>query len=69
MTRRNVTTLRENFICLERRGGILKVSFFEHQPDWRAPMDECRFLTSPAYHLLRKWHALEELPYLGQKLA
>ncbi|MDO9130086.1 MAG: hypothetical protein Q7U34_09490 [Anaerolineales bacterium] len=32
-------------------------------------MDECRLLTSPSYHLLRKWHGLEELPYLGQELA
>jgi hypothetical protein len=39
------------------------------KPDWREAVDECRLLTSPAYHLLRRWHALEELPYLGQKLA
>jgi hypothetical protein len=25
--------------------------------------------TSPAYHLLRNWHGLETLPYLGQQLA
>jgi len=39
------------------------------KPGWRQAVDECRLLTSPAYHLLRKWHGLEELPYLGQKLA
>jgi hypothetical protein len=26
-------------------------------------------LTSPTYHLLRAWHALPVLPYLGQRLA
>jgi len=25
--------LSEDFICLERRGGIMKASFFERQPD------------------------------------
>lgn len=39
------------------------------KPDWRQAVDECRLLTSLAYHLLRKWHGLEELPYLGQELA
>jgi len=28
-----------------------------------------RLLTSPAYHLLRSWHDLPPLPYLGQQLA
>lgn len=37
--------------------------------DWREAVDACRLLTSPAYHLLRRWHALPELPYLGQQLA
>lgn len=37
--------------------------------DWRATVDECRVLTSPAYHLLRRWHDLPPLPYLGQQLA
>ncbi len=37
--------------------------------DWRESVDACRLLTSPTYHLLRKWHGLETLPYLGQKLA
>ena len=39
------------------------------KPDWSQAVDECRLLTSPAYHLLRKWHGLEELSYLGQELA
>ena len=37
--------------------------------DWREAVDACRLLTSPAYHLLRRWHALPPLPYLGQQLA
>ncbi len=36
--------------------------------EWREPVDACRLLTSIAYHLLRKWHSLPVLPYLGQKL-
>jgi hypothetical protein len=34
-----------------------------------AAWDFGRLLTSPAYHLLRRWHNLPELPYLGQELA
>ena len=37
--------------------------------EWREAVDACRLLTSPAYHLLRRWHGLPPLPYLGQKLA
>ena len=36
---------------------------------WREAVDACRLLTSPAYHLLRSWHKLPLLPYLGQELA
>jgi hypothetical protein len=36
---------------------------------WRAAVDSCRLLTSPTYHLLRRWHNLPEVPYLGQRLA
>jgi hypothetical protein len=28
-----------------------------------------RLLTSPVYHLLRDWHGLPALPYLGRELA
>jgi hypothetical protein len=28
-------------------------------------VDRCRFLTSPTYHLLREWHGLERLEFLG----
>jgi len=36
---------------------------------WRDAVDACRLLTSPTYHLLRRWHGLPPLPYLGQQLA
>ena len=39
------------------------------KPTWRAAVDACRLLTSPTYHLLRRWHNLPPLPYLGQQLA
>lgn len=37
--------------------------------EWLESVDACRLLTSPAYHLLRRWHKLPPLPYLGQRLA
>jgi len=37
--------------------------------EWREAVDACRLLTSPTYHLLRSWHGLPSLPYLGQQLA
>ena len=37
--------------------------------DWREAVDACRLLTSPVYHLLRRWHGLDPLPYLGRQLA
>jgi len=39
------------------------------RPAWREAVDQCRLLTSPAYHLLRRWHHLPRVPYLGQQLA
>lgn len=39
------------------------------RPEWREVVAACRFLTSPAYHLLRRWHKLSQAPYLGQRLA
>jgi len=38
------------------------------RPEWREAVDRCRLLTSPTYHLVRKWHGLPELVYLGQEL-
>ncbi|MEW5941416.1 MAG: hypothetical protein AB1750_17260 [Chloroflexota bacterium] len=37
--------------------------------NWKPAVDACRLLTSPAYHLLRRWHRLSSLPYLGQQIA
>lgn len=39
------------------------------RPEWLEAVDQCRLLTSPVYHLLREWHGLERLPYLGRQLA
>lgn len=36
---------------------------------WRDAVEKCRLLTSPSYHLLRDWHRLPPLPYLGRRLA
>lgn len=33
--------------------------------EWRPAVEACRLLTSPTYHLLRRWHGLSPLPYLG----
>lgn len=33
--------------------------------EWRSAVEACRLLTSPSYHLLREWHGLPLLPYLG----
>ena len=38
-------------------------------PEWREAVDACQMLTSPCYHLLRSWHGLSQLAYLGQELA
>ena len=37
--------------------------------EWREATETCQLLTSPVYHLLRSWHGLAPLPYLGQELA
>lgn len=37
--------------------------------NWTPAVDACRLLTSPTYHLLRRWHGLSPLPYLGQQVA
>ena len=39
------------------------------RPEWRQAVDRCRLQTSPTYHLLRGWHNLSELPYLGDTSA
>ena len=39
------------------------------RPSWREAVDAARLLTSPAYHLVRTWHGLPALQYLGQQSA
>lgn len=39
------------------------------RPEWREAVDSTRLLTSPAYHLVRSWHGLAPVPYLGQQIA
>jgi hypothetical protein len=39
------------------------------KPDWNEAVNGAQLLTSPTYHLLRAWHGLQPLPYLGQQLA
>lgn len=39
------------------------------RPEWQEAVDAARLLTSPVYHLLRSWHGLPSLPFLGQRLA
>jgi hypothetical protein len=38
-------------------------------PRWRTAVDNCYLITSPVYHLLRQWHGLPPVKFLGQKLA
>ncbi len=33
--------------------------------EWKEAVDKCRLLTSCSYHLLRAWHDLPRLPFLG----
>jgi len=33
--------------------------------EWREAVDACRLLTSSSYALLRQWHQLPPVPYLG----
>jgi len=35
------------------------------RPTWRRAVEECRMLTSVAYHLLREWHGLPPLAFIG----
>lgn len=39
------------------------------KPEWREAVSACQLLTSPAYHLVRDWHSLPALLYLGRQLA
>ena len=37
--------------------------------EWKEAVEACNLLTSPVYHLLRRWHGLAPLEYLGQEIA
>lgn len=37
--------------------------------EWSEAVDAARLLTSASYHLVRIWHGLPRLAYLGQQLA
>lgn len=36
--------------------------------EWRSAVEDCLLLTSPTYHLLREWHGLPAVPFLGQRI-
>jgi hypothetical protein len=50
-------------------GGVKRQALQIGRPDWRQAVDGCRLLTSATYRLLRRWHDLPELPYLGDTVA
>jgi hypothetical protein len=59
-------------LCAAWDFGVLPVKETVNEirrPEWREAVDRCRLLTSPSYHLLRTWHKLSPVPYLGQQLA
>lgn len=54
-----------DFGVLPQQATITEIRRFE----WQEAVEKCHLLTSPAYHLLREWHNLQPMPYLGQQLA
>ena len=59
-------------LCSAWDFGVLPHTATVHEirkAEWVPAVDACRLLTSPAYHLLRSWHGLERLVYLGQAIA
>lgn len=54
-----------DFGRLPDRGAVEMI----RQAGWREAVEAARLLTSPAYHLVRSWHELPDVPYLGQQLA
>ncbi len=54
-----------DFGILPRQATVTEI----RKPEWAPAVEACRLLTSPAYHLLRRWHHLPSLPYLGQQIA
>ncbi|OGS37757.1 MAG: hypothetical protein A2293_14760 [Elusimicrobia bacterium RIFOXYB2_FULL_49_7] len=39
------------------------------RPEWRSVVEVCNLPTSSAYHLVRRWHGLPPIPYLGDRFA
>lgn len=37
------------------------------RPEWRETVDACQMLTSVAYQILRDWHDLPPVPYIGRE--
>lgn len=37
------------------------------RPEWREAVDACQMLTSIAYQILREWHDLPTVPYIGRE--
>jgi hypothetical protein len=54
-----------DFGVLPREATVIEI----RKEKWKPAVDACRLLTSPAYHLLRRWHSLPPLVYLGQQIA
>ena len=54
-----------DFGLLPREATVTEI----RREDWKPAVEACRLLTSPAYHLLRRWHGLLPLAYLGQQIA
>ena len=50
-----------DFGVLPRRETIVEVL----RPAWQGAVEECRLLSSVSYHLLRRWHRLPAVPFLG----
>ena len=37
------------------------------RPEWREAVNACQMLTSIAYQILRDWHQLPPVPYIGRE--
>lgn len=55
-------------LCASRDFGVLpdwETLEEIRRPSWREAVDRTALLTSPVYHLLRRWHRLPPAPFLG----
>jgi hypothetical protein len=53
-----------DFVLLPESEAISEI----RKDEWSAAVEACKLLTSPAYHLVRRWHGLSLPPYLGQEI-